>query len=219
MSRIGRVPRTLRRRVGLGLYVGGALLASFACGRYAVGMAQRDRARAAWDQAQARYTVVLAEAAYDHQGRMESVAEGAPVARLVIPSIDLDEIVLEGVDGDDLNAAPGHLPGSAFPGEPGNAIVSAHRDRHFSHLDQLEIGDTIRTESGLHNVIWRVISKRVVSKDSPALFAATRPTLTLTTCWPIRYLGPAPDRLIVTAEPLSATARVATRAQSPAASD
>jgi len=192
-----------RRRVGLSLYVGGGLLASFACGRYAIGMVQRDRARAAWDEAQARYTVVLAEAAYDHRGRMESVAEGAPVARLIIPSIDLDEIVLEGVDGDDLNAAPGHLPGSAFPGEPGNSIVSAHRDRHFNHLDELDIGDTIKTESGTHNVMWRIISKRVVSKDSPALFAATRPTLTLTTCWPIRYLGPAPDRLIITAEPLS----------------
>jgi sortase (surface protein transpeptidase) len=34
------------------------------------------------------------------------------------------------------------------------------------------------------------------------LVAAEAPTLTLTTCWPIRYLGPAPDRLIITAEPV-----------------
>lgn len=197
------MPERIRRRVGLALYLGGGLLASFACGRYAVGMVQRDQARAAWDEAQARYTLVLAEADFDHRGRVESVAVGEPVARLIIPSIGLDEIVLEGVDGDELNAGPGHLPGSAFPGEPGNAIVSAHRDRHFKHLDDLDIGDTIRTESGIHNVTWRIVSKRVVTKDSPALFAAKLPTLTLTTCWPIRYLGPAPDRLIITAEPVT----------------
>jgi LPXTG-site transpeptidase (sortase) family protein len=196
------VPERIRRRLGLTLYVAGGLLASFACGRYAVGMVQADHARALWDEAQARYTVVRAEAEFDHQGRSETVAIGAPVARLTIPEIGMDEIVLEGVDGDELNAAPGHLPGSAFPGEPGNAIVSAHRDRHFKRLDELEVGDTIRTESGLHNVMWRVISKRVVTKESPALFAADTPTLTLTTCWPIRYLGPAPDRLIITAKPL-----------------
>lgn len=197
------MPERIRRRVGLALYAGGGLLASFACGRYAVGMVQADHARAMWDEAQARYTVVLAEADYDHRGRAESVATGEPVARLIIPSIGLDEIVLEGVDRDELNAGPGHLPGSAFPGEPGNSIVSAHRDRHFRHLDQLEVGDTIRTESGIHNVTWRIISKRVVTKESPALFSATHATLTLTTCWPIRYLGPAPDRLIITAEPVS----------------
>jgi LPXTG-site transpeptidase (sortase) family protein len=217
-SRGARVPRTLRRRAGLALYVSGGLLASFACGRYAVGMVRRDQARADWDEAQARYTVVRAEAAYDHGGPIESVAEGSPVARLIIPSIDLNEIVLEGVDGDDLNAAPGHLPGSAFPGEAGNSILSAHRDRHFNHLDQLDIGDTIRTESGMHNVMWRVISKRVLSKESPALFSATRPTLTLTTCWPIRYLGPAPDRLIITAEPVGVAAPVMARSREGSAS-
>jgi sortase (surface protein transpeptidase) len=42
----------------------------------------------------------------------------------------------------------------------------------------------------------------VIDKDSPALFHTRDATLTLTTCWPIRYLGPAPDRLIITAKPL-----------------
>jgi sortase (surface protein transpeptidase) len=27
--------------------------------------------------------------------------------------------------------------------------------------------------------------------------------LTLTTCWPTRYVGPAPERLLLTAEPVS----------------
>ena len=49
------------------------------------------------------------------------ILPGVPVAHLVIPRLGVDEIVLEGVDADVLNAGPGHLPGSAFPGERGNA--------------------------------------------------------------------------------------------------
>jgi hypothetical protein len=48
-----------------------------------------------------------------------------------------------------------------------------------------------------------VVTRRVVSEHAPALFATQTPTLTLTTCWPIRYVGPAPDRLLVIARPVS----------------
>jgi LPXTG-site transpeptidase (sortase) family protein len=197
----------VRKALGYVSYVIGGLLLSFAGGRYAVGMWRADQARAEWDTAQAKAAVALARSVAFHHGARAPIVEGAAVAHLVIPRIDLDEIVLEGVDGDELNAGPGHLPGSAFPGERGNSVISAHRDRHFSHFDQLEAGDTITTESGAIRQTWVVVSKRVVNKDAPALFRTTDPTLTLTTCWPIRYLGPAPERLIVTAKPVTPSAR------------
>ena len=200
----------MRKRIGLLLYVVGGLVLSFAIGRYGVGMAKADDARQAWDAAEGRVAVALARSAALHHGMRETPVDGAPVARLVIPRLDLDEIVLEGVDADELNAEPGHVTGSAYPGEPGNAVISAHRDRHFNHLDALDLGDTIVTESGTHQDKWVVVSKRVVGKDDRALFRTSDPTLTLTTCWPIRYLGPAPERLIVTAKPIRAKpARVA----------
>ena len=62
------------------------------------------------------------------------IRRGAVVARLVIPAINLDEIVMEGVGPVELNGGPGHFPGSVLPGEAGNAILSAHRDRHFRRL-------------------------------------------------------------------------------------
>jgi sortase A len=192
----------MRKRIGLLLYVVGGLLLSFAVGRYGVGVARADQAREAWDAAEGKAAVALARSAALHHGMRETPVDGAPVARIVIPRIDLDEIVLEGVDGDELNAEPGHLSGSAYPGEPGNAVISAHRDRHYNHLDAVEVGDTIVTESGTHHDSWVVVSKRVVGKNDRALFSTPDATLTLTTCWPIRYLGPAPERLIVTAKPL-----------------
>jgi LPXTG-site transpeptidase (sortase) family protein len=192
----------MRKRIGLLLYVVGGLLLSFTVGRYGVGMAKADQARQAWDEAEGRAAVALARSTALHHGMQETPVDGAPVARLMIPRLDLDEIVLEGVDADELNAEPGHLTGSAYPGEPGNAVISAHRDRHFNHLDVLEVGDTIVTESGTHRNSWLVVAKRVVGKNDRALFRTTDATLTLTTCWPIRYVGPAPERLIVTAKPI-----------------
>lgn len=179
---------------------------SFAGGRYVDGELQADRARAEWESAAAKEAVALARSSAWHRER-EPVVEGEPVARLIIPRIGLDEIVLEGVGADDLNGGPGHYSGSAFPGEPGNAVISAHRDRHFNHLDALDVGDTIVTESGAHANTWVIVSTRVIPRDRPALFHTPDPTLTLTTCWPIRYLGSAPDRLIVTAKPVRLPSR------------
>jgi sortase A len=136
---------------------------------------------------------------------MGRVAVGAPVARLRIPRIRLDEIVVEGVGDDELSAGPGHLPGSALPGMSGNAVISAHRDRHFSRLDELQLGDTIRTETDQSSKAWVVVSRRIVGRDKPALFKANEPLLTLTTCWPVRYFGDAPDRLILSAKPVEAS--------------
>ena len=127
---------------------------------------------------------------------------GASVARLTIPRVDFDEVVVEGVGVRELSAGPGHVPGSVLPGEQGNAIISAHRDRHFSRLDELRVGDTLWTETNQRRVGWRVTATQVVDREARALAATPTATLTLTTCWPVRYLGPAPDRLIVTALPL-----------------
>lgn len=195
----------MRGLLGYALICAGGATLSFAGGRYAVGARVREDARQAWDQAEARAIVARArgESAIADP-RSEPPEPGAPVARLLIPRLNLDEIVLEGVDDDALNAGPGHLPGSAFPGEPGNAVISAHRDRHFVRLGELRVGDTLLTESGARRASWVVVSTRVIHADAPALFRMRNATLTLTTCWPIRYLGTAPERLIVTAKPAGA---------------
>jgi sortase A len=191
-----------RALLGYALYSIGGATAAFAGGRYALGEWRQQDARRAWDEAEAQAVVALArrESALEDPSSAH-IVPGSPVAHLLIPRLGLDEIVLEGVEGDVLNGGPGHLPGSAFPGEPGNSIISAHRDRHFAKLGAINVGDTVITESGTRRDRWVVISKRVLEDDDPALFRTDAATLTLTTCWPIRYLGPAPERLIVTAKP------------------
>ncbi len=168
---------------------------SFSAGRYATGALDAQHARDLWNSSEVPATVALSQV--PHRGGRTAIADGTPVVRLVIPSIDLDEIVLEGSDA--LNAGPAHVSGSAFPGEPGSSVISGERDRHFSHLDAVSAGDTIVTESVTARDEWIVLSKRIVGRGDPVAARASDTTLTLTTSWPIRYVGPAPERLIITA--------------------
>lgn len=197
-----------RQRAGAALVAAGLLLVTFAGTRYVEGAVKAQEARDRWEAAQVRAAVESARRGVYGAAAAGGFEPGAPVARLQIPRIALDEIVVEGVGELELNVGPGHLPGSVLPGEPGNSVISAHRDRHFLKLGGLSVGDTVVTEVGPGSVRWIVVARRIVKAGEPALFATSEPTLTLTTCWPIRYFGPAPDRLVITARPVDPSAPV-----------
>jgi sortase A len=94
----------------------------------------------------------------------------------------------------------GHLPKTAFPGEPGNVVLAGHRDSFFSDLGEVRSGDRVRitTPDGVFE--YRVDSRRVVSPEQTEVLTATGlPTLTLITCYPFDYLGLAPKRYVIRA--------------------
>ena len=189
-----------RRFASAAFIAGGALLLIASATSMARGAIARDSARSRWAELEAQRAVAGGRASLS-SGSDWVVARGSPIARLMIPRVGLDEVVVEGVGDDELRAGPGHLSGSALPGAIGRSVISAHRDRHFHSLGQVSVGDTILTDSDRGTVAWTVTRIRVVAAETPVLRSTTTPTLTLTTCWPIRYFGPAPERLIVDAEP------------------
>jgi sortase A len=193
----------MRRTLGAVLIVIGAAILCGVGVRYARGAYDRDRARAAWAALEAHKAVATASS-FASTPTHTTYAPGVLVGRLRIPSVGLDEVIAEGVGDDQLDAGPGHLPGTASPGEPGNAVISAHRDRHFHSLGRVTIGDTVITETRTARTTWVIVRRSIVGRYQPSLFPSTQPELTLTTCWPIRYIGPAPDRLILTAKPVVA---------------
>ena len=122
------------------------------------------------------------------------------IGHLEIPSIRLNAPVLEGIDRKSLRLGVGHVPSTAFPGEPDNSALAAHRDTHFSSLRRLEKGDSIRiaTTEGVFSYV--VDSTFIVRPDRGDLLRATgTPMLTLVTCYPFGWVGPAPKRFIVRA--------------------
>ncbi|MDZ7631244.1 MAG: class D sortase [Gemmatimonadaceae bacterium] len=195
----GRSGRRAPRVFGFALLAIGLIIVTIVGVQYLRGTVARERARAEWTKAMKASSISAAISALG----LKRVASGTPVVRVMIPSIRLDEVVVEGLSDKDLWAGPGHMPGTVFPGENGNSVISAHRDRHFHRLDDLRVGDMVETQTPTVNVMWRITQRRIVGKDERAIFETASPMLTLTTCWPTRYIGTAPDRLLLTAEPVS----------------
>jgi sortase A len=133
---------------------------------------------------------------------------GAPLGRLRIPSARMDWVVFAGADDSTLEKGPGHVPGTAMPGQDGgyeNCVITAHRDSHFRRLGWLRKGHTIELETPSSGVRrYRVVSREIVTPKTVRVLAPTKkPRLTLITCYPFTYIGPAPKRLIIVAEPIA----------------
>jgi sortase A len=138
------------------------------------------------------------------------------VAHIVIPKIDADYIVVEGVSLDDLRKGPGHYPSTPFPGQVGNAAIAGHRTTYgapFGRLDDLEVGDIIKLRTVEGQFQYVVYDKFPVAPDDVSVLdpdPTRKATLTLTTCHPPyqaaqRLIVKAELRLPPNAEPLPST--------------
>lgn len=133
----------------------------------------------------------------------EPAASGGLMGRLEIPRLGMSVIMVEGTSYATLQRAVGHIAGTAQPGQAGNVGISGHRDTFFRPLRKIHPDDviTLTTLAGKFN--YRVVSTRIVDpSEVSVLEAGTSESLTLVTCYPFYFVGPAPDRFIVRAERL-----------------
>jgi len=144
------------------------------------------------------------EAEWQRQAATVSVPGHADISaqqmltRLVIPKIDMDAIVVEGASRRELSEGPGHMKQTAQPGETGNAVITAHRDTFFRHIYELNKGDQIQVRRSGRTFTYAVTGKRIVKPEDVSVIKPTNdPQLTLITCYPTYYIGPAPERLVV----------------------
>ncbi|MEV4621644.1 class E sortase [Asanoa sp. NPDC049573] len=116
------------------------------------------------------------------------------IAKLYVPALGQQWVVVEGVTQADIRYAPGHYPGTAMPGEIGNFAVAGHRNRAtFWRLDELHNGDAIVVESKDTWYVYHVVKTRIVVPTQVEVVApvpmlpGSKPTkamVTLTTCNP-----------------------------------
>lgn len=113
-------------------------------------------------------------------------ADVFPVARLEVPRQGAALMVLAGAGGRRLAFGPGHVEGTPLPGDPGNAVVSGHRDTHFAFLRDLRSGDTLVVHSASRRVVRYVVSgiEVVRNKDVRVLLDTGDDRLTLVTGYP-----------------------------------
>jgi sortase A len=132
---------------------------------------------------------------------IEPVAEGEPTARIVIPKIGVDKIVVQGVALADLKKGPGHYPESPLPGQQGNAAIAGHRTTYgapFNRIDELVPGDEITVETVQGEFRYIVSEQLIVSPTQVEVLADQGDNrLTLTACHP-KYS--ARQRIVVVAQ-------------------
>ncbi len=126
--------------------------------------------------------------------------DGEAVARVVIPRIGVDQIVVEGVGRNDLKKGPGHYPQTPLPGQPGNAAIAGHRTTYgqpFHRVDELAPGDEIIVTTLQGTFRYEVSGTEIVLPSAVEVIDDQGDDrLTLTSCHP-KYS--ARQRIIVSA--------------------
>jgi sortase A len=118
-----------------------------------------------------------------------------------IPAIGVSMTMYEGIRLTTLDRGPGHWPGTAMPGQPGNVVVAGHRTSShevFRHVDRLVPGDEIVFEDANGRHVYRVSRTEVVWPDAMWIVDQTAtPTATLFACHPP---GSTRQRIVVFAD-------------------
>jgi sortase A len=128
---------------------------------------------------------------------------GDAVARLEIPRLDLDVVVVNGTDVGDLRRGPGRHLDSFMPGQGQLVYIAGHRTTFgapFSHIDKLRLGDRIVVELPYATIEYRVTGDRIVDQyELSVLKSRGREELVLQACHP-RFF--ASERYLVYARPV-----------------
>ena len=143
----------------------------------------------------------LASPVFDKTLYSEYPDEGNVIGSLSIPVLELELPIIQGTRTDDLKKGVGHFIQSVLPGEGDNCVLSGHRDTIFAKLGKLKTGDYLTVKTSAGTFTYEVSGARIVDKDDKTVIVpADHAVLTLTTCYPFNYVGPAPDRYIITAD-------------------
>jgi sortase A len=133
-----------------------------------------------------------------------SIAEGTAIGEIRIPRLELTAVVAQGESADVLQRAIGHLADTSLPWESGNVVLAGHRDTFFRSLKWIRIGDAIELTTPYGDFEYLVEWTAVVGPDHIDVVGPTgRSTVTLITCFPFSYVGPAPKRFVVRARETS----------------
>ena len=133
---------------------------------------------------------------------------GDPLGRIHMPSIGVDDVVVEGTGASDLRKGPGHYPDTPLPGGRGTVAIAGHRTTYgapFHDLDGLRRGDRIELTMPYGRFAYDVERTRIVPPT--ATWVTDRvgyDRLVLSACHP---LYSAAQRIVVFARQVDAVPR------------
>ncbi len=138
------------------------------------------------------------------KGRLEAyrasqeTKKGSPLAVLRFERLKIRIPVFEGTDDWTLNRGAGWIVGTTPPGKAGNIGIAGHRDSFFRILKDIRDGDAVELISAARTATYTVSRVEIVDPDDVSVLQPRRgSSLTLVTCYPFYFVGPAPRRFIV----------------------
>lgn len=129
--------------------------------------------------------------------------DSAPVARLSVARLNKSLVVMRGTSGEVLAFAPGWSEGTAMPGAPGISLISAHRDKHFGFLNNLQKGDPITLETRQGETVNYIVTELRVVKEAEIKVEQVegQSTLLLSTIFPFVNWQPGGEmRFVIVAQ-------------------
>jgi len=168
-AKVRSMPRPTRiARIWVGVFLAGLVLVLYGL---EPGFQQRHQ-RLLFD----RYQSDIHQATNEAQGLpglvppTKATAFGAPVAILEVPRLRLQQVVVEGALPSNTSTGPGHVSGTAGPGQPGNSVVVGRRAMFgspFNLVDQLQKGDEILVSTVQGQSVYRVDTVRQQTLELP----------------------------------------------------
>ncbi|KAF2428373.1 class D sortase [Bacillus subtilis] len=128
---------------------------------------------------------------------------GETVGILTIPKIDAELPIVEGTAAEDLKKGVGHYKGSSYPEDNGQIVLSGHRDTVFRRTGELDIGDVLKINLSYGEFKYKITHTKIEEDTSVITLQQKKEELILTTCYPFSYIGDAPKRYIIYADPTS----------------
>ena len=120
------------------------------------------------------------------------------IGMIEIPKIGLRHKVMHGITLRNIDLGPSHWPGTALPGQNGNAVFAGHRVTHshpFRHIDKLVNGDEVHFTINGVRTTYVVTGHQIVKPNALWIVDQTStPTATLFACHPP---GSARERYVV----------------------
>jgi sortase A len=164
---------------------------------------------AAWIPLKAKLAQGLLQRSWEMQKNGKDMrpwpwADTHAIARLQIPRLAIEQIVLEGSSGRNLAFGPTLAEHSL---RMQDWVINGHRDTHFRFLQELQAGDQLRLETAAGMTAFRVDTLEVIdSRDFDLVLEPGLSRLSLVTCYPFDATAVGgPLRYVVTALPVIAT--------------
>jgi len=131
-------------------------------------------------------------------------ADTWPVAKISAPRLAKSNIILAEAGGESLAFGPALLSDGALPGAGKQALIAAHKNTHFSWLQDLKSGDTLLVQiANGQQIEYRVTGMEVVRFDASGIEAhSNQDRMALITCYPFDASFNGPLRYVVWAEPV-----------------